>query len=490
MTSKLPNPTGGGPEQRTALPAQPIITDKPTQLGPLTSPISEPAALITGVRRTPPPGQVRPDSALQLPEAALNDGPHNAVDPANTPRRGDNRADQTSTTGGKPGRVAGGSGDEPPPPRPPHDGAAEPDGEGDEGNDLPEGLRRRIEAIGERVGELVRQDPEEDRGVVEERARAGEVAATVRAVSDAVAAAEAENLSEPAAAGPIDRDPPYPSVDMNIPPDDDPRGYNLWLMKLSASEFKFRTTRSIEEGIAGEEGERQLAAVDNIIAVLDAPEVRDSDIRAAVLDNREMFPLVESEGLTVDNVEQLEVGLYRMDGKPSIEFLQQLPDFRDEDGEVGFLQINDQWFMQISLPQFRGDDDVEFDSLIAVPFLGGGQGMVQRDIHSHPGDEYLLPSLDDIVGTRHTLDGTAHVVTRQGVVEIRFPTELPGGQPLEGVDSVLAAWDHWLAGMGQVDEDLSEVEYNMLHRRFLQDFCGLRVIPWSDREEIEMILGS
>ena len=68
MTNRMHSATGGGPEQRPAMPAQPLMPDNRGTSGPSTSPLAEPGTAV--VRRTPPAAHARrPQSAMRLPEA-------------------------------------------------------------------------------------------------------------------------------------------------------------------------------------------------------------------------------------------------------------------------------------------------------------------------------------------------------------------------------------------------------------------------------------
>src|SRR6185503_21355140 len=115
MNNGLPKgvqPTGGGPEKGTGIPAQLPTQDGVRPLGPSTSPLAEPGTAV--VRRTPPPGQTRPVSDLVLPQAAStprNDPTGDAATPDPVPA--DPGAADESPTPGDSGRRGG------PPPIPP-----------------------------------------------------------------------------------------------------------------------------------------------------------------------------------------------------------------------------------------------------------------------------------------------------------------------------------------------------------------------------------
>jgi len=92
--TKLPPPSGGGPEKRSAMPAQPLVPDKTQQLGPSGPSLIDSEAPV--IRRTPPAGQIRPASDLVLPQASTGDEPRaGATDPGDgdQPALGDNPAD-------------------------------------------------------------------------------------------------------------------------------------------------------------------------------------------------------------------------------------------------------------------------------------------------------------------------------------------------------------------------------------------------------------
>lgn len=186
------------------------------------------------------------------------------------------------------------------------------------------------------------------------------------------------------------------------------------------------------------------------------------------------------QDLGLPQLETVGVGTYTLESRPSVDFMRELPNFRNGSAEIGLFCVNGKWLIKIN----EGMETTLPDNLRAIQ----RDGIFQADIHSHPGVDpgSTQPSDEDLDHLSSTIDGKHYLISNSGMVEYQKPATLPGGY---ANSYHRRAWEYWI----REEIKLTEEEYNKrggwkLKREFYEKFFGLRLIPWENEEEIERLL--
>lgn len=187
--------------------------------------------------------------------------------------------------------------------------------------------------------------------------------------------------------------------------------------------------------------------------------------------------------VTVRDLDRLPLGSYRLAGRPSVDFVRSLLEFRgDRRSEVSLDALAGSWLLTLS--------EGLATNVPEVLRVLGYSNLFSLAMHTHPPDRDIarIPSWPDLDATELSADRTHYVVSRFGLSEFRSAAKsLPGN------------WDHnpvygfldWLKARRVKTTD----EFRSSPRlwvpwavKFLKEYFGFRTIPWEDRAALEAVL--
>jgi len=197
------------------------------------------------------------------------------------------------------------------------------------------------------------------------------------------------------------------------------------------------------------------------------------------------FQVLPTEQLSLSILEVLTPGTYRLSQRPSVSLLQQFPEFKRGNAEIGIACLDGNWIMAV------GDTDtlrVSWDNSVSV---FERHHLFQTQMHSQPGSDQraFQPSDPDLLSLKDTINGVEYLITRAGLITYHMPDRLPGG--FTSLNNLTASWEHWILK----DLQLNERKFNKRggdswRQEFLEKFFGLRTIPWDSVDEIDQLLAS
>ncbi len=203
-------------------------------------------------------------------------------------------------------------------------------------------------------------------------------------------------------------------------------------------------------------------------------------VRTHIRQVLELVPQVDAPEMTITELEKLPLGCYVLPRKPSLQFLRELPNFHGGKSEVGVCCLQGQWL--VTTIESGQEFITRWPELISA---AKRSGLCQMDIHSHPGDDggSRLPSFSDICRMNEAIDRKMYIACRAGLLEIVFPETLPGGytHPTD----ISRSWDYWILTELKLTHDEYCKRGRALERDFYKQFFGMRIIPWSESEEID-----
>ena len=207
------------------------------------------------------------------------------------------------------------------------------------------------------------------------------------------------------------------------------------------------------------------------------------ELRDLILNNLEevltFYTFVPDGLVDITFLEALPQGTYRLQEPPTVELLEMLPQFNQSSGEVGLYHIDKTWIIVLS----HKTEIILPRNLHAI----WSCRYFRHDSHSHPGVdiESSFPSFQDLNLCFATKDGNFHISTSIGLLELHYPTTLPGGF---SAYSIYQGWKHWITKELHLTKEAYELKPWKFYHEFLERFFFFQVIPWNHKSDIQRIL--